>query len=452
MPAKILMVEDDTTTRFFLSRILSDDGYEVTEAGSAEEALEILGQQTVDLVVLDMKLPGRSGLDILPELLSQDPNLPVIFITGESTVDLAVQAMKLRACDFIEKPPDIPTLRRVIAHLLRTSQLQQEVERLRTVPSDSANPFITGQTRRMARVLELAEKVAPTTATVLITGENGTGKERFANLIHARSGRAGNSLVAINCAAVPKDILESELFGSMKGAFSGAVTRKGLLEQANGGTLFLDEISAMNTDMQAKLLRVLESKTTRRLGATIDMQVDVRIIAASNRDLKAMMADGSFRQDLYYRLAVFSVDLPPLRERVADIPTIAAAYIDHFNRLTGRDIEGLTPEALACLEAYPWPGNVRELRNIIERAVILSDSPQIGLEHLPPEITSLSLKVTKTPIGDPDSGDTLALSLPDMERRLISEALEHFHGDVDAAAQALGISVEELKQRLNGRS
>ena len=450
MPDTILLVEDDDTIRFFLSRDLADEGYEVLEAGLAKQALTLLSSHQVDLVILDLKLPDRSGLDLLPDILDRDPDLPVIFLSGEASVGDAVRAMKLRACDFIEKPPDLPILKRTIAHLLRNVQLQREVQRLRASPKDSTNPFVAGRTRKMARVIEIAERMAATNTSVLITGESGTGKERIAELIHSKSKRSVRPMLAINCAAIPEHLLESELFGSVKGAYTGAVDRPGLVEKADRSTLFLDEISAMKPDMQVKLMRILEDRVVRRLGSHEDIPVDVRIISASNRDLLAAIKQDAFREDLYYRLAVVVINLPPLRERRQDIPLIAAAYIDHFNRETGRFVEGLTPEALACLEAYSWPGNIRELRNIIERAVILCDSPQIGTQHLPPEIARLSLEVTEL-----DQDSTTGLSMPfgrsllEIERRLISDAVERAHGDLNAAARMLGISLAELKSRLS---
>ena len=447
MSGTILVVEDEAATRFFLSQALSDVGYDVLEADCAAGALGLVSERNVDLAILDLRLPDRSGLEILPELLDHDPDLPVIFLTGHGSVQEAVQAMKLRACDFIAKPPDLPTLKRTIAHLLRNVQLQRDVQRLRANPPDSAQPLVIGKTRRMARVLEMAERVAPTTASILITGESGTGKERIANLIHEKSNRSSKPMVAVNCSAIPKHLLESELFGSVKGAYTGAITRKGLIEQANGGTLFLDEISAMSLDMQAKLLRVIEDRMVRRVGATTEMEVDLRLVTASNRNLKAMIEAETFREDLYYRIAVFTIELPPLRQRMEDIPLIAAAYIDHFSRKANCNVEGLTPEALACLEAYHWPGNIRELRNIIERAVILADGPQIGIEHLPSEITRLSLKATGDgPTGKPSA--PLAGSLLDVEKRLIADAMERSGGDLDAAAELLGITPAELRRRL----
>ncbi|MHB0875464.1 MAG: sigma-54-dependent transcriptional regulator [Anaerolineae bacterium] len=390
MPGTILVVDDEFAPRHFVSLCLSEEGYEVLQAETAEQALAALSERNIDLVVLDLRLPGgRSGLDVLPEMLASNPDLPVVFLSGQASVPEVVQAMKLRACDFMPKPPDLNVLRRTIAHLLRNAQLQREVQRLRANPKDLTQPFVAGTTRKMARVVEMAERVAPTNASILITGESGTGKERIAHLVHGKSNRADKSLVALNCAAIPEHLLESELFGSAKGAFTNAVARKGIIEQAEGGTLFLDEISAMKMDMQVKLLRFLEDKIIRRLGATTDIKVDVRVISASNRDLKAAIAQGSFREDLFYRLAVFVIDLPPLRDRRSDIAQLVAAYINHFNREQTRTIDGVTPEALACLEAYDWPGNVRELRNIIERAIILADGPQIGVEHLPIELSSL---------------------------------------------------------------
>ena len=450
MPGTILIVEDDPAARFFLSAALRDDGYEVVEAGSAEEALERMDRRSVDLAVLDVYLPGKTGIELLTDLLAIDPDLPVIFLTGQPDVRDAVQAMKLRACDFLPKCTDLNIIKGTIAHLVKNVQLQREIERLRAAPLSSrpaGGPFVMGKSPRTSRVLTMVDKVARTSSTVLITGESGTGKERIAQLIHAKSDRANKPMVAINCAAIPENLVESELFGSGKGAFTGAVNRIGLIEQADKGTLFLDEIGTLKPEVQAKLLRVLENRTVRRLGETEDHPIDIRLIAASNVDLKQATNDGSFRSDLFYRISVFTIELPPLRERKGDIGPLVAAYIDYFNKEMVRFVEGVTPEALACLEAYSWPGNVRELRNVVERGIILCDGPQIGIEHLPDEIARLSCSVTDN--TSPAPGLPLGQSLLDLERRYIQEAIQRANGDLTEAAKILGISEEELRKRLN---
>lgn len=445
MSGTILIVEDNPGTRFFLSRALKDTGYKVLEADRGKRALEIVTEENVDLIILDLRLPDCSGLELMPKFLGQDPDLPIVVLTAHGEVPDAVQAMKLRASDFIVKPPDLNVLRQTIAQLLRNSSVQKEILRLRSDSADKGAPFVPGKSRKMARILEMVERIAPTPASVLLTGETGTGKERFASLIHSKSDKANKSFIAINCSAVPEHLIESELFGSVKGAFTGATSRKGLIEEAHGGTLFLDEISAMKPDMQVKLLRVLEERVVRRVGATSGTEVDIRLIAASNRNLKAMIDQGTFREDLYYRIAVFSIELPPLRERQQDIAIIAAAYINYYNRVNGKFVEGLTPEALACLEKYTWPGNVRELRNAIESAVILTEGSHIGLEHLPPQVT---MHVSACSDETPKVKTPLDGSLPEMERRIINDALERCGGDLAATADLLGISEQELRLRM----
>jgi len=451
MPARILIVEDNASTRFFLSERLAEEGYEITEAESCAEALAALEERSFDLVILDLVLGDGTGLELLPSIHSVDPNIPVVFLSGAATVEDAARAMRLRACDFIEKPPDFAVLRSKIAHLVENIGLRREVQRLRASHNNGSLPFIVGKSRKMARAMETVKLVAPTNANVLLTGENGTGKTCIANMIHALGLRADKPFISVNCAAIPEHLIESELFGSVKGAFTNAVNRPGLIEQADGGTLFLDEISAMKPDMQVKLLRVVEEKRVRRLGAKEEIKIDVRLISATNQDLRKAVEEGSFRQDLFYRLAVFTIDIPPLRERREDIPQIVAEYISHFNRETDKFIEGVTPEALACLQQYEWRGNVRELRNAIERAVILCDSPQIGIEHLPPEVAALSFDVVSEketelpPIPEPPFGRTLA----EIERKYISQALGRAGGNLELAASYLGISVGELRQRLS---
>jgi len=449
MQGNILIVEDDQKARFFLAGSLAQEGYTIFEVGSAEEALVALSEHAIDLVLLDLGLPGRSGMEILPDILARDPTLPVVILTGSREVEQAVLAMKLRACDFIVKPVNLPALKCTIANLLTTTGVHDQVEMSRSTQSDSSQPLVFGKSRRMLRVMDMIEQVAPLPTSVLLLGESGTGKERVANLLHSRSGRANHPFVPINTSAIPEQLMESELFGTMKGAHSAAsANRKGLIEYADGGTLFLDEISAMKPDMQVKLLRVLEDRVVRRLGATTDIKVDVRIIAASNRNLQAMIEEGTFREDLYYRLAVFTIQLPPLRERVEDIPEIAAAYINYFNRQTGRFVEGITPEALACLQTYSWPGNIRELRNAIERSVILAKEGEIGLQHLPPEVAKLSLQAVSALSHGDGSPQRLPYSLGEWEHQLISQALAQAGGNHRQAAAILGLSVDELERRL----
>ncbi len=449
MPGCILLVEDDMKARLFLSTSLKREGYAVREAESAREALEQLQGHPIDLVILDLGLPDRSGMELLPEITANYPNLPAIVLTASREPSDAVMAMKLHACDFLVKPPDLTVLKQTIAHLLNTSRLRDQIELLRASQSDATQPMVFGKSRAMMKVLEEVEHVAPQNTRVLLLGESGTGKERIANLIHSRSPRARRPFVAVNTSAIPEQLVESEFFGFMKAAHSTAkADRKGLFEHADGGTLFLDEISSMRHDLQAKLLRVIEDSKVRRLGSSSDIEVDVRIVSASNSNLLAMSREGAFREDLYYRLSGMIIRLPPLRERSEDIPELVAAYIDHFNRAAGSFVEGVSPEALSCLQAYPWPGNIRELRNAIERSVILAKEGEIGLEHLPQEVLKISPDALTPKPASGDGSDELKYSLPELEKQLIRDALARTNGDRAAAAAALGLTVEDLERRL----
>jgi len=453
MPGSILIVEDDVSTRLFLATSIRRDGYVVREASTVEEALDQLRKHPIDLVILDLGLPDRSGMELLPEVTASDPNLPVIVLTSSQEPADAVLAMKLRACDFLIKPPNLVSLKQIIAHLLNTAQLHDHIEVLKSSQGDASQPFVLGKSRAMGQVLEMVEDVAPLPTSVLILGESGTGKERIARLLHDRSPRARHPFVAVNTAAIPDNLMESEFFGAMRGSYSGATKdRKGIIEHTHGGTLFLDEISSMKPDLQVKLLRVLEDGKVRRLGSSSDIEVDTRIISASNQDLQEMIQAGTFREDLYYRLAVVVIELPPLRERLEDIPDLTAAYIDHFNRELSRFVEGVTPEALSCLKAYSWPGNIRELRNVIERAMIRAKEGEIGLEHLPRELQRVSLRaISPRPTARDDPG-RLAHSLVDYDKQLISQALVQADGDHEYAARLLGITVEEMDRRLAASS
>jgi two-component system response regulator PilR (NtrC family) len=452
--ARILLVEDEESTRLFLAQSLSEEGYELLEATSCAEAAQALRSQPVDLVILDLKLPDGSGLELLPEVIARDPGLPVVILTGEGGIPEAVQAMKLRACDFFRKPPSLSALKETVAQLLRKVAMQKEIQRLaEEATADGELPFIVGQSRRMQRVMQAVERVAHTNVTVLLTGESGTGKERIARLIHEKSRRKQKRFVAVNCGAIAEQLVETELFGSAKGGYTGATERPGLIERADGGTLFLDEISTMKPELQAKLLRFLEDGKVRRVGSTEEIPVDVRIVAASNENLPKLIESGRFRQDLYYRLARVSIHLPPLRERKEDLPLLVAAIIDHCNRKqlsSGEPIRGLTAEAFACLEAYDWPGNIRELLNVLMSAAIMANGPYIDIADLPAPLSlATALKATAAP-RVPDEASAIASgSLLAWERRCIAEALQKASGDLQVAARLLGMSVEELRKRLD---
>ncbi len=385
MAATILIVDDEKNIRRTLQMVLGGAGFDSLEAGSAEEGLQLLEQQEVDLVILDLKLPKMNGLEALQQIRSRTEwsRLPVIVISGHASVAEAVEAVQMGATDFFEKPLDRDRVLVSVNNALATSKLLREVERLRQGTAQRYE--MIGESLVMRRLFAELEKVAPTRGRVLITGESGTGKELIARAIHRLSQRKDAPFVKVNCAAIPSDLIEAELFGHERGAFTGAVGRKkGLFEQANGGTLFLDEIGDMSLDAQAKVLRALQSGEITRVGSEQTVLVDVRVLAATNRDLEGAVADGKFREDLYFRLNVVPVRSPSLRERREDIPALAASFARTFAAENGLREKPIDPEVLEALAERPFPGNVRELRNVVERMVILSGD-RITLDDLPPE-------------------------------------------------------------------
>jgi DNA-binding NtrC family response regulator len=395
MTATILLVDDEDTFRSFLGKILIDNGYEVVEAATLAEAYQTLNQSLVEIVLLDLQLPDGNGLNLLERIQQENPHTPVIVITAHGAVESAVKAMKLGAYDYVTKPLDTEELVLMLERAQEAVTLRRELDLLRRSARQKADVWIVGETAAMQRVAELVERVAPTSTSVLITGESGTGKEVVARAIHDASPRAPRAFVALNCAALPDHLLESELFGHEAGAFTGANRqKKGLVEVAEGGTLFLDEVGSMKTEMQVKLLRFLEDRIIRRVGGTRDIKVDTRLVAASNRDLQAMIEAGEFRQDLYYRLSVVPVHLPPLRERQPDIPLFVAAFVDRFNKEMGKAVRDINPRALEAFKRYDWPGNIRELRNALERAVLFCDGPTLELAHLPLEIAQAAERLS----------------------------------------------------------
>ncbi|MBP7693903.1 MAG: sigma-54-dependent Fis family transcriptional regulator, partial [Anaerolineales bacterium] len=379
--ASILVVDDDETTLAFLCPLLSDNGYDVRAATTLAAAHGHIARGEADIVVLDVQLPDGYGPSLLERLNRDHLNLPVIVVTGYGEIEMAVEAMKLGAQDFIQKPVDVARLRQAVGRAAERVALQRELEHLRLARHPADN-WVIGETPVMKQLVSDLSRVAPSNATILLTGESGTGKEVLASLAHKLSHRAGKPLVAVNCANFGDALLESELFGYEAGAFTGAAKKKdGLIVTADGGTLFLDEISSMKLELQAKLLRVLEERTIRRLGGTSETKVDVRIIAATNRDLSEMVRAGQFRDDLFHRLNVIALRLPPLRDRLADVPALAGFFIQKYNREMGRSIQGVSPAALAMLKAYPWPGNIRQLRNAVERAMLFADGDTLETSH-----------------------------------------------------------------------
>jgi two-component system response regulator AtoC len=392
MSATVLIVDDEATARNFVSEALADAGYEAIEAGDLAEANKAIDKGAADIILLDVNLPDGSGLSLLDRLSREYPSPPVILITAYGEVDLAVDAMKKGAQDFLQKPLDLERLLQAVERSSEIVLLRRELDLLRRSAGDQTE-WVVGETPHMQRIIAEAQRAAAASVSVLITGETGTGKEVLARAIGSMGPRADKPFIPINCAALPDTMIESELFGHEAGAFTGAQKRKpGLIEIADGGILFLDEISSTKTDMQAKLLRVLDEQRFRRVGGVKEISVDIQILAASNRDLKAMIADGSFREDLYYRLKVVDLDLPPLRERIVDIPALVGKFISMINLRTGNAITGITPRAIEALKAHAWPGNIRELQHVIERAMLFCDDEQIDIAHLPPDIQAYADK------------------------------------------------------------
>ncbi len=384
MSATVLIVDDEASAREFVSQALTDAGYETLQAGDLQSASRAIDTGSADIILLDVVLPDGSGLSLLDRLALENPSPPVILITAFGEVDLAVEAMKKGAQDFLQKPLDLGRLRQAVERAREVVALRRELALLRR--SQDHVEWVVGDTPAMQRIVAEAQRAAAASVSVLITGETGTGKEVLAQAIRSMSPRADKPFVPVNCAALPDTMIESELFGHEAGAFTGAQKRKpGLMEVADGGILFLDEISSTKPDMQAKLLRVLDEHRFRRIGGVNEMVVDLQIIAASNRDLQAMIAEGKFREDLYYRLKVVDLHLPPLRERIGDVPALVGTFIRQINQRTGNKVKGITPRAIDALKAHRWPGNIRELRHVIERSMLFCDDDTLDLGHLPQE-------------------------------------------------------------------
>lgn len=457
MSLTILIVDDEPNLPHQLARFLSKHGYEVLSAADGHTGLRELQKNTVDLLLLDVRLPGMSGLDLLKEIRKTDPDLPVVMLTAYGDVQTAVHAMKLGASDYLIKGFDLAELLLVVQRVLETSAMYRELRQLRRERSDNYHfHYIIGHSERMREVFDLVARVARSdTASVLITGESGTGKEVVARAIHDRSPRAHGPFHPLNCASIAHNLLESELFGYEQFAFTDAKKQKrGLLELADGGTLFLDEIGEMPLDMQAKLLRVLETRSFYRLGGSKEVRINVRVLAATNRDLEAGMREGSFRSDLFYRLAVLRIELPPLRERPDDILLFASRFLEDFNRSLGRSVRRISPEARRLLMAYRWPGNVRELKNVIERALILSSGEEILPAHLPREIsgqTSGSATAEVDPWEQwlnlrPTGQVALEELIGQIERHLVRWALEVASHNRVRACELLGLAkVDQLR-------
>jgi len=442
---RLLVVDDDARMRRVLQILAHKIGLESTTAASADEALASFRAEQSDLVVTDLKMPDRSGIDLLRDLREIDAEVPVIVLTAHGTVPTAVEAMKLGAVDYLQKPFDVDALEMVIRRALDLSRFRLENRFLRAETRGSG-PFgeLVGSSPAIVSVFELVRQVAPTRSAVLVTGETGTGKELVARAIHELSPRKEKLFVPLNCTAIPVDLLESELFGHVRGAFSGAhADRVGKFQAADEGTLFLDEIGDMDVRLQAKLLRVLQEGIIEPLGTNRRIPVDVRIVSSTNRDLEAAMREGRFREDLYFRLNVFQLKLPPLRERTADVALLAETFLAGFARDLGKPALRLAPEAVPMLQAYAWPGNVRELRNLMERAAVLSRGEVVG-----PSLIG-SLVRTDAELRRADRDDlNLERALAQLERRMILDALAATDDDKPAAAMLLGIGDRTLWTKL----
>ena len=441
----LLVVDDERSLRFSIGEWARDEGYAPLEAATGREALEVARERGVDAVVLDLKLGDEDGLRVLRELRELDPSLPVVMLTGHGTVEQAVRAIQLGAYDFMLKPPDLDHLGVVLDRALEHAKLRQEVTRLRETAAGRVE--IVGASDSLKGALSRLERAAKASAsTVLIHGETGTGKELMARYLHDKSARAGGPFVELNCSAIPEQLLESELYGHERGAFTDAKRfRKGLFELADRGTLLLDEIGEMAPQLQAKLLRVLETRTFRRVGGAADITVDVRVVAATHRDLAKLVSEGRFREDLYFRLNVVPVAVPPLRERTSDIPGLAEHFVGRFCRELGRPPAKLHPAALERLQGYRWPGNVRELRNVLERVLLLEADDEIRAEHLPPEM-AIGAAVAGSG-GDPFPAGVVR-PLADIEKLAIEHALRVCDGNKTRAATLLGIARQTLRTKL----
>jgi len=452
---EILVVDDEKNMRRILCSMLEKQGYLVHTAEDGLQAVAILAENPISVLITDIKMPNMDGMALFNHTFAHHPDIPVILITAHGTVDSAVEALKKGASDYITKPFDLVEMRQVVAKAIQTRELNgrnyhPDLEELGRFD-------IIGRSERMMSIYNVISKVADSPSTVLVTGENGTGKELVARALHQHSSRSNKPFIAINCAAVPHSLMESEFFGYQKGAFTGANTSKaGRFELADGGTLFLDEIGDIPIEMQVKLLRVLQERRFERVGGIETIQVDIRLIAATNKDLKSLIDEGSFREDLFYRLNVVPIQLPPLRDRREDIPLLVQHFLEKFNQRLSKNITGVTPEGLKYLQEHHWKGNIRELENVIERCVLLSNGPQITMQDLPSELLQQS-ESSSAPIYIPPAIDASAsLSLPQMwkkhkerlETEMIRRALEQTDGNVTKASEILGISRKSMQKKM----
>jgi|YelNatPaOPRAMG01_1025707.scaffolds.fasta_scaffold00013_29 two-component system response regulator AtoC len=452
LPSKILIVDDDELLNNSLNAVLSREGFDTVSVTKGEEAFGKIQEFQPDLILLDLYLGTITGLDILQKLRDESMDVPVILITAFSDVNSAVKAIKLGAEDFVLKPLDLEQLEILIKKVLGRRKLERHFEILKEELHQKIGPYsIVGKSEVLKKVVYTAEKLARADTTVLLIGESGSGKELIARVIHEKSERSDGPFVSINCGAIPKELAESELFGYEKGAFTGAMDkmRQGKFELANGGTILLDEVGELSPETQVKLLRILETKKFYRLGGAKEIVVDVRIIAATNRNLKMAVEHGQFREDLYYRLNVAQIHIPPLRERVEDIALLANTFLDEFNKKFNKSIKGFTPDALKVLEKYAWPGNVRELRNAIERVVLLESDTVVKPEHLTflsfhPNFSTSRMLSSNPLVAIPPNG----ARMDDIMREAIIQTLEITNGNQIQAAKILGLTRSRLRYRM----
>ena len=441
--ARILIVDDEESTRELFAELLQRWGYEVDQTADGHGALKLAAETHPDVIISDLVMPKLDGLALVRALREEQPDTPVVIITGKGTIDAAVEAVREGVFDFVEKPLDPARLRVILQRALEKKETLHEMQVLRRrLGQVDSGVGLVGNSPPMRRAMELVEKVAPSKASVVITGQSGTGKEMVARAIHQLSPRRDKPFIAINCSAIPATLIESEMFGHERGAFTGAEQRRlGAWELADGGTLFLDEVGEIPIELQAKFLRVLEEERLRRLGGKSEIAVDVRVISATNRELKDEIKGGRFREDLYFRLNVFHINLAPLKERHEDIPVLVQHFIDRFAREAGKKLHGVSPQAMKRLTDYGWPGNIRELRNTLERAVILCGSGVIEAEHLPSELAA-------------GGGESAYLKLPyglplrEIEKEYILATLTRLQNNKARTAQALGISEKTLYNKL----
>ena len=448
--ARVLIVDDEQSMRELLGIMLRQVGYDVTQADGGEAAIQTLKtSDTFDLVITDLRMRKADGLAVLKAAKEHSPHTVVLVVTAFASTETAVEAMKLGAYDYVTKPFKLDELKLTIANALERKRLQDENRELkRQLRTERGFDSFVGKSRRMLEVFETIRKTADSGSTVMITGESGTGKELVARAVHQESSRRNAPFVSVNCGAIPETLMESELFGHVKGAFTGAVqSTDGLFHAADGGTLFLDEITEISQSVQVKLLRAIQEREIRRVGDTRDVKVDVRLIAASNRDLVKTVADGALREDLYYRLNVIPIHLPPLRERTEDIPALVAHFIGRIARDVAKTIAGISPEALAVLERYHWPGNIRELENVIERAIVLGSGDHITAESLPAHLTQ-PVERGEFPVEIPAGGMDLEGLLAAVESRYIRLALDRAGGLQVRAAELLRLSFRQFRYKI----